>query len=76
MRRCIAFIIISCFQEDGEATIDAEKAGIMDLYLTKASALRLAVGAAITLLRVNKIVMAKPAGGPKPPKQGGQDEDD
>lgn len=48
----------------------------MDLYLTKASAMRLAVGAAITLLRVNKIVMAKPAGGPKPPKQGAQDEDD
>ncbi|OQV25256.1 T-complex protein 1 subunit theta [Hypsibius exemplaris] len=63
-------------EEDAEAAIDAEKAGILDLYLTKASALRLAVGAAITLLRVNKIVMAKQAGGPKPPKQGAQDEDD
>ena len=63
-------------QDDGESTIDAEKAGILDLYLTKQQAMRLAVGAAVTLLRVNKIVMAKPAGGPKPPKQGAQDEDD
>ncbi|XP_055327694.1 T-complex protein 1 subunit theta-like [Paramacrobiotus metropolitanus] len=63
-------------EEDGEAIIDAEKAGIFDLFLTKSSAMRLAVGATNTLLKVNKIVMAKPAGGPKPPKTGPQDADD
>ncbi|GAV04037.1 hypothetical protein RvY_14380 [Ramazzottius varieornatus] len=63
-------------EDEAEPTIDAEKAGILDLYMTKQQAMRLAVGAAVTLLRVNKIVMAKQAGGPKPPKQGGQDEDD
>lgn len=56
--------------------MDAEKAGILDLYLTKSMAMRLAVNAVITLLKVNKIVMAKQAGGPKPPKVGAQDADD
>lgn len=66
----------SWLQDEGENSLDVEKAGILDLYYTKTSAMRLAVGAAVTLLKVNKIVMAKPAGGPKPPKQGGQDADD
>eukprot|EP00596_Hydrurales_sp_CCMP1899_P000803 CAMPEP_0119045074 /NCGR_PEP_ID=MMETSP1177-20130426/36764_1 /TAXON_ID=2985 /ORGANISM="Ochromonas sp, Strain CCMP1899" /LENGTH=546 /DNA_ID=CAMNT_0007016203 /DNA_START=72 /DNA_END=1712 /DNA_ORIENTATION=+ len=45
--------------------------GVYDLYATKANALRLAVDAAITVLRVDQIVMSKPAGGPKP-RQGGE----
>lgn len=45
--------------------IDASAAGIYDLYATKVNALRLAVDAALTVLKVDQIVMSKPAGGPK-----------
>jgi hypothetical protein len=44
---------------------DSLAAEIFDLYATKLDALRLAVDAALTVLRVDQIVMAKPAGGPK-----------
>jgi T-complex protein 1 subunit theta len=46
--------------------MDAAAAGVYDIYATKINALRLAVDAAITILRVDQIVMSKPAGGPKP----------
>ena len=55
---------------------DANVGGVYDLYATKLNALRLAVDAALTVLRVDQIVMSKPAGGPKPPKQGAADGDD
>ena len=45
------------------------KAGILDLYLTKFWALKYAVNAACTVLRVDQIIMAKRAGGPKAPAQ-------
>lgn len=45
--------------------------GILDSYLVKHWGLRLATNAAVTILRVDQIIMAKPAGGPKPPKQQG-----
>lgn len=51
--------------------MDAVEAGILDSYLVKYWALRLATNAAVTVLRVDQIIMAKPAGGPKPPKQSG-----
>ncbi|CAK8672365.1 unnamed protein product [Clavelina lepadiformis] len=51
--------------------IDVAEAGILDLYLVKHWALRLATNAAVTVLRVDQIIMAKPAGGPKAPKQSG-----
>lgn len=51
---------------------DALKAGIFDVYVSKLNALRLAVDAALTVLKVDQIVMSKPAGGPKPPPQGGR----
>ena len=38
---------------------------IWDVYATKRNALRLAVNAAITILKVDQIIMAKEAGGPK-----------
>ena len=38
---------------------------ILDVYATKRNALRLAVNAAITILKVDQIIMAKEAGGPK-----------
>jgi len=61
--------------ESGEV-IDAAQAGILDLLTTKANAIRLASSTAVTILRVDQIIMSKPAGGPKPPKQGPMDADD
>lgn len=55
--------------------LNAVDAGIFDLYVSKANALRLAVDAAITVLKVDQIIMAKPAGGPKP-RSGPNDPDD
>ena len=49
--------------------------GVYDSLFVKDSALRLAVDAALTVLRVDQIIMSKPAGGPKPPAGGGGDED-
>lgn len=48
---------------------------IFDLFSTKWWALRLAADAAVTVLRVDQIIMSKQAGGPKPPKGGNADED-
>jgi len=48
--------------------------GVLDLLITKKEAIKLATDAAITVLRVDQIIMAKPAGGPKVSDQGG-DED-
>lgn len=45
---------------------DALAAGIQDHLETKLSAIRLGADAAITVLRVDQIIMAKAAGGPKP----------
>lgn len=54
--------------------INVVEAQIFDLYATKVNALRLAVDAAITVLKVDQIVMSKPAGGPKP-RTGSNDPD-
>jgi len=54
--------------------INAVENGVFDVYATKTNALRLAVDAAITVLRVDQIVMSKPAGGPKPKKQANDDD--
>ncbi|KAM9646445.1 LOW QUALITY PROTEIN: T-complex protein 1 subunit theta-like [Trichechus inunguis] len=55
---------------DIEAEVPAVKdmleAGILDTYLGKYWAIKLATNAAVTVLRVDQIIMAKPAGGPKP----------
>eukprot|EP00316_Scyphosphaera_apsteinii_P001138 CAMPEP_0119309548 /NCGR_PEP_ID=MMETSP1333-20130426/15828_1 /TAXON_ID=418940 /ORGANISM="Scyphosphaera apsteinii, Strain RCC1455" /LENGTH=548 /DNA_ID=CAMNT_0007313541 /DNA_START=44 /DNA_END=1690 /DNA_ORIENTATION=- len=45
--------------------------GVIDLLATKKEAIRFATDAAVTVLRVDQIIMAKPAGGPKAPAQGG-----
>jgi T-complex protein 1 subunit theta len=62
------------FDVEESKPMDAAARGVYDLYATKVNALRLAVDAAITVLKVDQIVMAKPAGGPKP-KQGQNDPD-
>uniref|UniRef100_A0A146Y3K7 T-complex protein 1 subunit theta n=1 Tax=Fundulus heteroclitus TaxID=8078 RepID=A0A146Y3K7_FUNHE len=56
---------------DGPAVKDVLEAGILDPYLVKHWGIRLATNAAITVLRVDQIIMAKAAGGPKAPKQRG-----
>jgi len=56
--------------------VDACAAGILDLQRTKHWALRYASAAACQVLRVDQIIMAKRAGGPKPRGAGQQDPDD
>ncbi|CAD6208780.1 GSCOCG00003588001-RA-CDS [Cotesia congregata] len=61
----------------GAALVDAVEAGILDSYRTKEWALKYAVNAACTILKVDQIIMAKRAGGPKmPPQGGGHNSDD
>lgn len=61
--------------ESENSICDVLENGILDLYVSKMWGLKYAVGAAATILRVDQIIMAKRAGGPKP-RQGGGDEDD
>ncbi|XP_041028240.1 T-complex protein 1 subunit theta-like [Juglans microcarpa x Juglans regia] len=48
---------------------------VWDLYITKFFALKYAAEAACTVLQVDQIIMAKPAGGPKRDQPAGMDED-
>ncbi|XP_059647312.1 T-complex protein 1 subunit theta [Cornus florida] len=55
---------------------DVSNMNIWDLHVTKFFALKYAADAACTVLRVDQIIMAKPAGGPKRDQQpAGMDED-
>lgn len=47
---------------------------VLDMLMAKDWALRLASDAAVTVLKVDQIIMSKPAGGPKAPEQGARDE--
>ncbi|KAI8069505.1 T-complex protein 1 theta subunit [Gongronella butleri] len=58
-------------ENNNDGTLDAVQANIFDVLATKYWALKLAADSAITVLRVDQIIMSKPAGGPKPPKQQG-----
>lgn len=63
--------------DDGTGTLDAAEEGILDLLNTKESAIKLATDAARTVLSVDQIIVARQAGGPKPPApQQGWDNDD
>ncbi|KAF2156928.1 T-complex protein 1 subunit theta [Myriangium duriaei CBS 260.36] len=53
--------------EDGSGTLDALDEGILDLMVTKSWAVKLATEAARTVLAVDQIIVARQAGGPKPP---------
>jgi T-complex protein 1 subunit theta len=53
--------------------VKAADEGIWDSYATKRSALQLAVDAALTVMRIDMIIMSKPAGGPKPRQMAGTD---
>lgn len=63
-------------QPNGEVSVnDSVKFEVLDLHLLKHWAIRLATNAANTILRVDQIIMARPAGGPKPRQPGAMDED-
>ena len=49
--------------------LDALEEGILDLMVSKALAIRLATESARTVLSVDQIIVARQAGGPKPPGQ-------
>ncbi|MCJ1310588.1 T-complex protein 1 subunit theta [Agyrium rufum] len=53
--------------EDGSGTLDAKDEGILDLLICKQWAIKLATEAARTVLSVDQIIVARQAGGPKPP---------
>jgi len=67
------------FDIDGESgeIKDCAESNILDLMIAKKWALKYATNAAATVLRVDQIIMAKRAGGPKPrDTSGGMDQDD
>lgn len=66
------------FDVDSElpATIDVLKSKVFDLYGTKLWGLKYAVSATTTILRVDQIIMAKRAGGPKPRQQAAGSDDE
>jgi len=67
------------FDIDGESAdiIDCAESNILDLMIAKKWAMKYATNAAATVLRVDQIIMAKRAGGPKPrDTSGGMDQDD
>jgi len=53
--------------EKGTGILDAKERGILDLFVAKGSAIKLATEAARTVLAVDQIIVARQAGGPKPP---------
>lgn len=60
---------------DSGYLVDAVKKDIFDLFLTKQWALKYAVDAATTVLKVDQMIWAKMAGGPKPKENKNWDED-
>lgn len=67
--------LICCSQDDKGSILDTKEAEIFDLYLTVMWGLKFATNAASTILRVDQIIMAKRAGGPKPGNRPKNDED-
>ncbi|XP_056296376.1 T-complex protein 1 subunit theta isoform X2 [Pseudoliparis swirei] len=61
---------------EGPALKDMLEGGILEPYLVKYWGIKLATNAAVTVLRVDQIIMAKPAGGPKTPQEGKKDFDE
>jgi T-complex protein 1 subunit theta len=54
---------------DASGVLDAMEEGILDLMISKSWAIRLATESARTVLSVDQIIVARQAGGPKPPGQ-------
>jgi T-complex protein 1 subunit theta len=49
---------------------------VYDSYASKVNAIKLASKTALTILRIDQIIMAKPSGGPKPKSNSGWDNED
>lgn len=65
--------------DDNTGILDVKEEGILDLWVSKSWAIKLATEAARTVLSVDQIIVARQAGGPKMPgkaQQGNWDEDD
>lgn len=60
--------------QNGEL-VPSESLHVYDHLKTKWWAIKLATDVAVTILRVDQIIIAKPAGGPKMPQKGHWDED-
>lgn len=60
---------------ENNGVCDAKEKGIIDSYLLKFWGIKYAVGAATTILKVDQIIMAKRAGGPKPRAPAGSDDE-
>lgn len=56
-------------ESESAAVKDMLEAGVLEPYLVKHWGIKLATNAAVTVLRVDQIIMAKPAGGPKAPSE-------
>ncbi|GAB7364315.1 hypothetical protein MBLNU230_g4860t1 [Neophaeotheca triangularis] len=63
----VATLGVDVENNDGSGTLDAEDEGILDLMVAKSWAIKLATEAARTVLSVDQIIVARQAGGPKPP---------
>lgn len=63
----VATMGVDVENNDGSGTLDAEDEGILDLMVCKSWAIKLATEAARTVLSVDQIIVARQAGGPKPP---------
>lgn len=64
-------------KDASQGVLDTTSLQIFDSLAAKSWALGLATEAATTVLRVDSIIMSRPAGGPKVPQQSGNwDEDD
>jgi len=70
----------ACFNIEAEgnadSVTDAVEKEVLELLALKYWALKYATDAACTILRVDQIIMAKRAGGPKPKAPGPMDQDD
>ena len=52
---------------ENTGVLDAQQSGILDLLVSKQWAIKLAADASRTVLSVDQIIVARQAGGPKPP---------
>lgn len=59
-----------------ERVAKSEEIQVYDNLQTKLDAIELAATTACTILRIDQIILAKPAGGPKPKGNAGWDNDD
>ncbi|KIO23225.1 hypothetical protein M407DRAFT_244862 [Tulasnella calospora MUT 4182] len=63
-------------ENETDGTLDTSTNQIYDSLSAKSWAIKLGTEAAVTVLRVDSIIMAKPAGGPKAPQQSGNWDED